>query len=86
MDEKKAACQGGFSKNTHPYSNHTARSNSIDEVIIGQDQANALIRELRADYVAPDVLFVRVQEISPSSTRLSSFFRALQKFIERVDQ
>lgn len=85
-NEKKAALADGFSKSTPEYFSNTALSNSIDDAILGQQQANAFIRELRTDYATPDALFARVQELVPSLSQLRGFCRTLQKFIERVDQ
>ena len=63
-----------------------ALPNSIDEAIIGQQQANVFIRELRTEYASPDALFARVQELVLSLAQLRGFCRTLQKFIERVEQ
>ena len=85
-NEKKATLQGGFSENTHRYSSNTAPVNSINEVIIGEKQAEALIRSLKTRYVPSDALFKQVPELASSSPRLRGFCRASQKLIERVER
>ena len=86
-DEKKAALAAGFSTTTPPvYFSSSALSNSIEKAIIGQQQADEFIRELRTDYTLPDALFSRVQEMISSAARLRGFCRTLEKFIERVEQ
>lgn len=85
-NEKKAALADGFSKSTLVHFSNSPQSNSIDEAILGQQQANSFIRELRTDYAAPDALFSRVNALVSSSAQLRGFCRTLQKFIERVAQ
>lgn len=88
LNEKKAGLSDGLNEKTHSDHNSAAllrKASPLDDIgeaIEGQRQAMAMIRGLPAEPLSPDALFLLLQDLAAAPSRLRSFCRAIQKFIE----